>query len=168
MAKGSQDTRLRLLAAALDEFANKGFAGARVDTIAREARINKRMIYHYFGSKRGMWDAVFDEGYWDGLSAQQQMRMQLWKMLASDRLPSASPDELMLRSREIAEMQTRGVIRHDVDPVCVAAIERLVQQASRIWVGDVAALTNPVEQLMSLLTRVLRPRIRVKPRVVSV
>src|SRR5450432_2914601 len=42
-------TRERILSAALKEFAAKGFAGARVDTIARRAAINKRMLYHYFG-----------------------------------------------------------------------------------------------------------------------
>lgn len=35
-----------------------GFAGARVNTIARRARINKRMLYYYFGSKRALFDAV--------------------------------------------------------------------------------------------------------------
>jgi len=50
-------TRERILAAALREFSTKGLAGARVDRIARRARINKRMLYHYFGNK----DALFRE-----------------------------------------------------------------------------------------------------------
>src|SRR3954470_1376301 len=48
----------RILAAALKEFAAKGFAGARVDVIARRARINKRMLYHYFTDKEGLFRAV--------------------------------------------------------------------------------------------------------------
>src|ERR1039458_1060586 len=44
-------TRERILSAALQEFAANGFAGARVDAIARRAAINKRMLYHYFGDK---------------------------------------------------------------------------------------------------------------------
>src|SRR3989304_1481094 len=51
-------TRDRILASALREFANKGFAGARVDVIARRARINKRMLYHYFGNKEGLFREV--------------------------------------------------------------------------------------------------------------
>lgn len=51
-------TRERILAAALDEFASRGFAGARVDAIARRARINKRMLYHYFRDKSGLFRAV--------------------------------------------------------------------------------------------------------------
>ncbi len=48
----------RILEAALEEFAAKGFAGARVDVIARRARINKRMLYHYFGDKEGLFREV--------------------------------------------------------------------------------------------------------------
>ena len=48
-------TRERILSAALKEFAAKGFAGARVDTIARRAAINKRMLYHYFGDKEALF-----------------------------------------------------------------------------------------------------------------
>ena len=48
-------TRERILSAALKEFAAKGFAGARVDAIARRAAINKRMLYHYFGNKEKLF-----------------------------------------------------------------------------------------------------------------
>ena len=51
-------TRRRILAAALAEFSAHGFAGARVDTIARRARGNKRMLYHYFGNKEALFTAV--------------------------------------------------------------------------------------------------------------
>lgn len=51
-------TRRRILAAALAEFSAKGFAGARVDAIARRARGNKRMLYHYFGDKEALFTAV--------------------------------------------------------------------------------------------------------------
>ena len=51
-------SRERILAAALKEFAAKGFAGARVDVIARRANINKRMLYHYFGDKEDLFKAV--------------------------------------------------------------------------------------------------------------
>src|SRR5579862_6888436 len=51
-------TRSRILSAALKEFAAHGFAGARVDAIARRAAINKRMLYHYFGNKEHLFRAV--------------------------------------------------------------------------------------------------------------
>lgn len=54
-------TRRRLLDAATAEFAEHGIAGARVDRIAKAAASNKAQIYHYFGSKDGLFDAVFGQ-----------------------------------------------------------------------------------------------------------
>jgi len=57
-ARNPEQTRERILSAALREFSAHGFAGARVDVIARRAAINKRMIYHYFGYKEGLFREV--------------------------------------------------------------------------------------------------------------
>ncbi|MDA0565880.1 TetR family transcriptional regulator [Streptomonospora sp. S1-112] len=59
MIRDAEATRARLLAAARREFAAYGIAGARVDRIAAEANSNKAQIYHYFGNKDGLFDAVF-------------------------------------------------------------------------------------------------------------
>lgn len=52
-----------ILAAATLEFAEKGIAGARVDAIAERAGVNKRMLYHYFGDKGGLYLAVLEASY---------------------------------------------------------------------------------------------------------
>src|SRR3989442_281784 len=56
-------TREAILAAAQHEFAGKGLSGGRVDEIARRARANKRMIYHYFGNKDGLYLAALERVY---------------------------------------------------------------------------------------------------------
>ena len=48
----------RILAAAAAEFADRGFGGARVDRIARRARVNKAMLYYHFGSKQALYRAL--------------------------------------------------------------------------------------------------------------
>ena len=58
-------TREAILAAAQHEFATKGLSGGRVDAIARRARANKRMIYHYFGNKDGLYLAALERVYED-------------------------------------------------------------------------------------------------------
>jgi len=58
VVRNPERTRERILSAALKEFAANGFAGARVDTIARRAAINKRMLYHYFGNKEQLFREV--------------------------------------------------------------------------------------------------------------
>lgn len=56
-------TRASILAAATQEFAEKGFGGARVDSIAGRAGTNKRMLYHYFGDKEALYLVVLEEAY---------------------------------------------------------------------------------------------------------
>jgi AcrR family transcriptional regulator len=56
-------TRADILEVATREFAEKGFAGARVDLIAEATRTSKRMIYYYFGSKEGLYIAVLEQEY---------------------------------------------------------------------------------------------------------
>jgi AcrR family transcriptional regulator len=55
--------RASILAAATAEFAALGIGGARVDAIAAQAGINKRMLYHYFGNKDALYLAVLEEAY---------------------------------------------------------------------------------------------------------
>jgi AcrR family transcriptional regulator len=56
-------TRDRLLAIALQEFAERGFAGAKVDRIARRARVNKAMLYYHFRSKAGLYLTILRDEF---------------------------------------------------------------------------------------------------------
>ncbi len=53
-----RDTRRILLDAAGEEFALSGLEGARMQAIVKRAGVNERMIYHHFGSKQGLYEAV--------------------------------------------------------------------------------------------------------------
>lgn len=59
-AAATQDA---LLAAATEEFARNGFAGARVDVIAASAGVNKQLVYHYYGNKEGLYGQVLEAVY---------------------------------------------------------------------------------------------------------
>lgn len=52
-------TRQRILDVATQEFAEHGIAGARIERIVAAARTNKAQLYGYFGSKDGLFDAIF-------------------------------------------------------------------------------------------------------------
>ena len=58
--RNPERSRERLLEAALEEFADKGFAGARVEAIATRAGLNKQLISHHFGGKEGLYRAVME------------------------------------------------------------------------------------------------------------
>lgn len=52
-------THRRILDVATREFAEHGIAGARIERIVAAARTNKAQLYAYFGSKDGLFDAIF-------------------------------------------------------------------------------------------------------------
>ena len=82
-------TKRLILAAAKFEFARLGLGGARVDAIAEKACVNKRMIYHYFGSKEQLFQTVLEEAYLDIRNAEQE--------LALDHLPPRKALETLVR-----------------------------------------------------------------------
>lgn len=76
MPRDAGQTRKRILDAATAEFARKGLGGARVDAIAARAKANKRMIYHYFGSKEDLFNAVLENAYLGIRAAEQQLKLE--------------------------------------------------------------------------------------------
>ncbi|SFQ88617.1 transcriptional regulator, TetR family [Halopseudomonas formosensis] len=81
-----RNTMNRLLAAGRKIFALKGLAGARVEDIAREAKVTKQLVYHYYGSKEVLFSTVLDD-------ASQQIMQELIALDIDD-----LPPEEALRS----------------------------------------------------------------------
>ncbi|HPF06396.1 MAG TPA: TetR/AcrR family transcriptional regulator [Spirochaetota bacterium] len=61
MVKKDKTTEEKIINAALDEFAELGYAGARVDSIAEKGEINKAMIYYYFKSKEKLYERILTD-----------------------------------------------------------------------------------------------------------
>jgi len=59
-ARNSGETQGAILRAAENEFAEKGFSGARVDKIAASAGVNKALLYHYFHDKHRLYATVLE------------------------------------------------------------------------------------------------------------
>jgi AcrR family transcriptional regulator len=57
------DPQQRILDAASTVFADEGFAGARVDEIARRAGVNKAMLYYHVGNKQALYTAVLTRNF---------------------------------------------------------------------------------------------------------
>ena len=68
-------TRREILDIATREFADRGFAGARVDEIADRTRTTKRMLYYYFGSKERLFVAVLERAYATIRAAEQTIEV---------------------------------------------------------------------------------------------
>lgn len=54
----NQETKIKILLSAKNEFAEHGFAGARMETIAKQTGVNKAMLHYYFGSKELLYKEV--------------------------------------------------------------------------------------------------------------
>jgi AcrR family transcriptional regulator len=63
--RDAEATRAKILRAALVEFGNRGLPDTRTDDIAARCKVNKRMIYYYFGSKQGLYLAALEKVYED-------------------------------------------------------------------------------------------------------
>jgi len=68
-----EQSRAAILDAAVREFSREGVAGARTDSIARAARVNKALLYYYFGDKEGLYNAVLDQVFGGLLAAVEEV-----------------------------------------------------------------------------------------------
>ena len=69
--RDAERTRAEIIEVATREFADKGYAGARVDEIAAKMSTTKRMIYYYFGNKEQLYIEVLEHAY-SGIRAIEQ------------------------------------------------------------------------------------------------
>ena len=83
--RNSDRTRGDILEVATKEFADKGYAGARVDVIAERTHATKRMIYYYFTDKEGLYQAVLEKAYGEIRSQEA-----LWTSRDSTRWPRSA------------------------------------------------------------------------------
>ena len=154
MLRDAEATRQRLLAAARAEFARHGIAGARVDRIAAAAASNKAQIYHYFGSKEALFDAVWESlvtqvttgtpidvddlaGYAADLAGLYAEHADLARLVSWQRLERADapPLPMSVRSIErnveaIAGAQAAGTVTDRFPPDIVFA---LVLHLATLW-----------------------------------
>jgi AcrR family transcriptional regulator len=61
--RDAERTKADILAVATAEFADRGYAGARINEIADKTSTTKRMIYYYFGGKEQLYSAVLEQAY---------------------------------------------------------------------------------------------------------
>jgi AcrR family transcriptional regulator len=59
--RNPEEKRRRLIDAGVEEFSERGLAGARLDRIARRADCSAGLLYSYFASKEALFDAVFGD-----------------------------------------------------------------------------------------------------------
>lgn len=71
----ADQTRQRILKAAIKVFTRDGYSGGRIEQISREAESNDRMIYYYFGSKDQLFTCVLEHIYEQFNKAESKLRL---------------------------------------------------------------------------------------------
>src|ERR1700722_13458418 len=71
--RDAERSRQRILDAALVEFSEKGFAGARVRSIAERAGVNSQLISYYFGGKDGLYQEIMRRWHEQEVGIEQQV-----------------------------------------------------------------------------------------------
>jgi AcrR family transcriptional regulator len=129
------DKRQQILAAAVRVFANRGYEASRVGDVASEAGVAYGLVYHYFGSKEAVLEAVFRESWGRLLTAIAQAEQTAGT--APERLALVvkivlrawrdDPDLVRLLVREVTRSPQ---LQREIDEIAqaFALLERIVAQ----------------------------------------
>lgn len=71
--KDSEDTKRKIIHAAKQEFANKGFSGARMSSIASIAGVNQALLHYHFESKENLYVNIFHHFVGDSSTKYSEM-----------------------------------------------------------------------------------------------
>ncbi len=136
-----EESRAAILLAAAKEFAELGVAGARTDAIAREAGVNKALLYYYFRDKDTLYGAVLDDAFSGLKSAVFQVldsdlppREKIlayagayFDFIASNQMYPRLMQREMMRAKEGQSQQMDRLIKNYIQPI-FARVSLLIQE----------------------------------------
>jgi AcrR family transcriptional regulator len=144
----------QILAVAVDEFAERGYAGASMVSIAAKAGISKPLIYQYFGSKDGLFLACLHqvagallerlEDAWkhedDSVLSRVRTLQAVFEALEPQRVAwQLLYDPSMPEDGEIAEIATG--YQHRTEEIAASGSERFLRVRGHSTAGDASALS---------------------------
>jgi len=143
MARKLNNSRaLRILTAAHDEFAKRGFDGARVEEIARRAGVNKQLVFYYYRSKRGLFQAVLARGARDLEQALTAVGASPGQPLVQLRAALAAQFRFLARNADLVKVLTRAG-RSEARPFAPAINQLVVLLAEGQGLGEVRGDLDP-------------------------
>jgi AcrR family transcriptional regulator len=157
--RDAERSRSRVLAAAMREFAEHGFNGARIDRIATRAGVNKQLIYYYFGSKADLYVAVLESAYAALRAAESDLHLEAldpedgirelalfnWRYhVAHPELISLVRTENLHKARHLRRARRLS----ELNPPLVAAVSGLLQRGAES--GRFRADADPIEVYVTI------------------
>ena len=134
-----EESRAAILQAAAKEFAEHGIAGARTDAIARQAKVNKALLYYYFKDKETLYGAVLDSAFsglkatvFQVLDSDQPAREKFlsyvgayFDFVAANQVYPKLMQREMMRAREGQSSHIYKVIKNYIQPIYMRVGELL-------------------------------------------
>jgi AcrR family transcriptional regulator len=136
----ARPTKQRLLDAALEEFAARGFDGAKVDRIAKRARVNKAMLYYHFPNKATLYLEILREQFG-----------ALGTAVADAQTPDLDPEEQLRRF--IAAIAHAALARPHFPPIW---LREIAEGGRHVDETVVRALRRVLEILAGILQNGVR------------
>ena len=160
-----EESRASILQAAAHEFAAHGVAGARTDAIAREAHVNKALLYYYFKDKETLYGSVLDDAFsglkdavFEVLDSQLPPREKImayagayFDFIASNQLYPRLMQREMMRAREGHSPHIDKVIKVYIQPIFARVSEVLREGIAK---GEFRAV-NPVHFVPSMVAMIV-------------
>ncbi|WP_456697917.1 TetR/AcrR family transcriptional regulator [Aeromicrobium sp. P5_D10] len=160
------DRETQILAVASEQFGTHGFASTSVATIAEIAGISKPLIYNYFGSKEGLYEACLDRGgslladeieriargdavgiergmqTLAGLFALLDQQRYLWRLFFDSSAPQTGPiaDATTLYTDRIGKLADEGVA--ELMNLAGNRDELDISAMTSVWLGIVDSIMN--------------------------
>jgi TetR/AcrR family transcriptional regulator, fatty acid metabolism regulator protein len=134
-----EERRRQILDAAVRTFARKGYHGCRVSDVARDAGVAYGLVYHYYGSKEALLDAIFKETW--GAMLETIRSVEELDDAARDRVRKVT--EIVLRTWRrdpdlvrvlVREVTRSSQLQRETDEIEMAfeALERIVEQGQAL------------------------------------
>jgi TetR/AcrR family transcriptional regulator len=156
-----EESRAAILQAAAKEFAESGVAGARTEAIAREAGVNKALLYYYFRDKETLYGAVLDEAFaglkkavFQVLDSDLPPREKItayagayFDFIASNQLYPRLMQREMMRAREGQSQQIDKLIKNYIQPIFLRVGELIKQGIA----GGEFRSVNPAQFVPSMV-----------------
>lgn len=160
-----EESRAAILEAAAREFAAHGVAGARTDAIAREAQVNKALLYYYFKDKETLYGAVLDSAFaalkssvFQVLDSELPPREKIiayagayFDHIASNQLYPRLMQREMMRAREGQSPHIDKMVRKYIQPIFVRVSEVM---RDGIATGDFRPV-NPAHFVPSIIAMIV-------------
>jgi len=137
-------TKERILRAGLAEFGAKGYGGGRTALIAKRAKCNIRMIYHYFGGKEPLYLACLERVY-------SRIREEEAKLKLDELAPTKAIERLV--------DFTFNHMRENPDFVHIAGVEN-TQRGK--FIGKIPPVANAAAHLIETIEEILKRGVRTK------